>query len=73
MTEPLLEVKGLKTWFQVGDQRAWAVGGVSFEVMPGEFLGSCEMRTYHGFRADISRLNCLQVRCHRIIIIDVKS
>ena len=39
MTEPLLEVKGLKTWFQVGDQRAWAVGGVSFDVLPGEFLG----------------------------------
>ena len=39
MTEPLMEVKGLKTWFQVGDQRAWAVGGVSFDVLPGEFLG----------------------------------
>jgi oligopeptide/dipeptide ABC transporter ATP-binding protein len=39
MTTPLLQVKDLRTWFDVEGNRAWAVGGVSFDVLPGEFLG----------------------------------
>ncbi|MEN0064058.1 MAG: ABC transporter ATP-binding protein [Myxococcota bacterium] len=37
--DPLLSVRNLKTAFEVGDRTAWAVRGVDFEVMPGEFLG----------------------------------
>ncbi len=44
--EPLLQLKGIKTWFPAkknifGKAKGWikAVDGVSFEVMPGETLG----------------------------------
>jgi len=37
--KPLLEVKDLKTYFNVGGQKAWATAGVSFDVYPNEFLG----------------------------------
>jgi peptide/nickel transport system ATP-binding protein/oligopeptide transport system ATP-binding protein len=37
--EPLLVVRNLETHFAVGDMVAKAVGGVSFEVHPGEVLG----------------------------------
>jgi len=37
--DPLLSVRNLKTAFSVGDRTAWAVRGVDFDVMPGEFLG----------------------------------
>ncbi|MEO0601794.1 MAG: ABC transporter ATP-binding protein [Myxococcota bacterium] len=37
--DPLLSVRNLKTGFTVGDRTAWAVRGVDFDVMPGEFLG----------------------------------
>ncbi len=39
MSTPLLQVKDLRTWFDIEGNRAWAVGGVSFDVLPGEFLG----------------------------------
>jgi peptide/nickel transport system ATP-binding protein len=39
MTKPLLEVKNLHTYFDVEGQTAKAVIGVSFDVMPNEFLG----------------------------------
>jgi oligopeptide/dipeptide ABC transporter ATP-binding protein len=39
MSQPLLQVKDLHTYFNVEGQRAWACAGVSFDVMPGEFLG----------------------------------
>ena len=39
MSDPLLEVQDLKTYFTVEGQRAWAVGGVSFNIYPGEFVG----------------------------------
>ena len=39
MTKPILEVKGLRTYFNVEGQKAWAVSGVSFVVMPNESLG----------------------------------
>jgi len=38
-TRPLLEVKGLKTYFYTEDGIVRAVDGVDFEVMPGEVLG----------------------------------
>lgn len=37
--EKLVEVKGLKTRFKVGDQWAKAVDGVSFDIYKGETLG----------------------------------
>ena len=39
MTAPLLSVRDLHTHFQVEGKVAQAVAGVSFDVMPGEFLG----------------------------------
>jgi peptide/nickel transport system ATP-binding protein len=39
MTKPILEVKNLHTYFDVEGQTAKAVIGVSFDVMPNEFLG----------------------------------
>jgi len=38
-TKPLLEVKGLKTYFYTEDGIVRAVDGVDFEVFPGEVLG----------------------------------
>jgi len=38
-TTPLLELKNLRTCFQVEGGTAWAVDGVSFEVLPEEVLG----------------------------------
>jgi len=38
-TRPLLEVKGLKTYFYTEDGIVRAVDGVNFEVYPGEVLG----------------------------------
>ena len=37
--KPLLEVKGLKTYFYTEDGVVLAVDGVNFEVYPGEVLG----------------------------------
>ncbi len=39
MAEPLLEVRGLKTWFYTDEGIAKAVDGVSYTIMPGETLG----------------------------------
>ncbi len=39
MREKLLEIKGLKTRFKVGDKWAKAVNGVDFEIYKGEVLG----------------------------------
>src|SRR5512145_657198 len=38
-SKPLLEVKGLKTYFYTEDGVVRAVDGVNFEVYPGEVLG----------------------------------
>jgi len=38
-SKPLLEVKGLKTYFYTEDGTVRAVDGVDFEVYPGEVLG----------------------------------
>ncbi|HEX2995856.1 MAG TPA: ATP-binding cassette domain-containing protein, partial [Anaerolineales bacterium] len=38
-SKPLLEVKGLKTYFYTEDGIVRAVDGVNFEVYPGEVLG----------------------------------
>jgi peptide/nickel transport system ATP-binding protein len=39
MTEPLLAVEDLRTWFHMGSAVAKSVDGVSFTVAPGETLG----------------------------------
>jgi peptide/nickel transport system ATP-binding protein len=39
MTEPLLSVENLRTWFHTGKSIAKAVDGVSFSIGPGETLG----------------------------------
>jgi len=39
MTEPMLRVEGLKTFFGRRDRPVRAVDGVSFEIAPGEVLG----------------------------------
>ena len=39
MSEPLLKVEGLKTYFDIEGKKAWAVRGVNFEVQPGELVG----------------------------------
>jgi oligopeptide/dipeptide ABC transporter ATP-binding protein len=39
VTEPLLKVENLRTWFHTGAGTARAVDGVSFHVDPGETLG----------------------------------
>ena len=36
---PLLRVRDLHTSFQVAGQTAWAVAGVSFDILPAEMLG----------------------------------
>jgi oligopeptide/dipeptide ABC transporter ATP-binding protein len=38
-SNPLLQIKGLKTWFHTEAGTAKAVDGVSFDVMPGEVVG----------------------------------
>ena len=39
MPEKLLEIKGLRTRFKVGDDWAEAVNGVDFDIYEGETLG----------------------------------
>ncbi len=39
MSDPLLEIRDLRTCFEVEGRTAWAVDGVSFAVRPGETLG----------------------------------
>jgi peptide/nickel transport system ATP-binding protein len=38
-SNPLLQIKGLKTWFHTEAGTAKAVDGVSFDIMPGEVMG----------------------------------
>jgi len=38
-SNPLLQIKGLKTWFHTEAGTAKAVDGVSFDIMPGEVVG----------------------------------
>ena len=37
--EPLVQIRGLRTYFEVEDKRAWAVDGVSFDIQKSETLG----------------------------------
>ena len=37
--EPLLELRGLKTWFYTDEGIAKAVDGVNYQILPGETLG----------------------------------
>lgn len=39
MTEPLLSVRNLRTWFHTFAGTVKAVNGVSFDLMPGEIMG----------------------------------
>lgn len=39
MREKLFEIKGLKTYFQIGGKTAKAVDGVDFDIFKGEILG----------------------------------
>ena len=39
MTEPILQVKDLRTYFDIEGKKAWAVSGVSFDVKPNEIFG----------------------------------
>jgi oligopeptide/dipeptide ABC transporter ATP-binding protein len=38
-SNPLLQIKGLRTWFHTEAGTAKAVDGVSFDIMPGEVVG----------------------------------
>src|SRR5437762_10157778 len=38
-SNPLLQIKGLKTWFRTEAGTAKAVDGVSFDIFPGEVVG----------------------------------
>jgi peptide/nickel transport system ATP-binding protein len=38
-SNPLLQIKGLRTWFHTEAGTAKAVDGVSFDIMPGEVMG----------------------------------
>ena len=39
MAEPLLDIRGLKTWFKTDDGMVQAVDGVDLEVQQGEIFG----------------------------------